>query len=327
MFFTEVDERQFAVKPMNCPSHCLIFGTRLRSYRDLPIRFADFGRLHRYERSGVTTGLFRVRSFCAGRRPHLLHRGADRGRGARPRSAMILEIYRTFGFDERRASSCRPARRSGSARTRLWDRAEGALAAALGSAGIAYQVNPGDGAFYGPKIDFHVARRARPELAARHRPARLPAAGALRARLHRGRRRGAPAGDDPPRDARLARALHGDPHRALRRRLPALARAGAGRGAAGLGEVRRVRRRRCAARWRRPGVRVELDDRNEKLGYKIREAQLQKIPFMLVVGARGSRRKERCRCAGDPARIWGRCRSRPSIDAWSADACAPSTEL
>ena len=64
MFFTEVDEKQFAVKPMNCPTHCLIFGTRLRSYRDLPIRYADFGRLHRYERSGVTTGLFRVRSFA-----------------------------------------------------------------------------------------------------------------------------------------------------------------------------------------------------------------------------------------------------------------------
>jgi threonyl-tRNA synthetase len=154
MFFTEVDEKQFAVKPMNCPGHCLVFGTRLRSYRDLPVRFADFGRLHRYERSGVTNGMFRVRSFSQDD-AHIFCTEEQIQAEVLAVTEMILEVYRTFGFDGAQIElSTRPAKRIGS--DELWDRAEGALAAALDSRGLDYKVNPGDGAFYGPKIDFHV---------------------------------------------------------------------------------------------------------------------------------------------------------------------------
>ncbi|HEY4572942.1 MAG TPA: threonine--tRNA ligase, partial [Thermoanaerobaculia bacterium] len=154
MFFTEADERVMSVKPMNCPTHCLIFGTRLRSYRDLPIRYADFGRLHRYERSGVTNGLFRVRSFAQDD-AHVFCTEEQVEEVVLAASGMILEVYRTFGFEEVKIElSTRPAKRVGS--DELWDRAEGALARALDNQGMAYQVNPGDGAFYGPKIDFHV---------------------------------------------------------------------------------------------------------------------------------------------------------------------------
>ena len=108
MFFTERDERQFAVKPMNCPTHCLIFGTRLRSYRDLPIRYADFGRLHRYERSGVTSGLFRVRSFSQDD-AHIFCTEEQIEAEVLRAVGMILEVYRTFGFEEVRDRAVDPA--------------------------------------------------------------------------------------------------------------------------------------------------------------------------------------------------------------------------
>ena len=131
MFFTEVDERQFAVKPMNCPGHCLIFATRLRSYRDLPLRYADFGRLHRYERSGVTNGLFRVRSFAQDD-AHIFCTEEQIESEMLSVSEMILELYRTFGFEQVDVElSTRPEKRIGADET--WDRAEAALHAAAGA--------------------------------------------------------------------------------------------------------------------------------------------------------------------------------------------------
>jgi len=154
MFFTEVDEKQFAVKPMNCPAACLVFGTRMRSYRDLPLRYADFGRLHRYERSGVTSGLLRVRSFCQDD-AHIFCTEEQVQDEVLAAVHMILEVYHTLGFSKFRVElSTRPEKSIGTAE--LWERAEDALRKALAASLSSYKVNPGDGAFYGPKIDFHV---------------------------------------------------------------------------------------------------------------------------------------------------------------------------
>jgi threonyl-tRNA synthetase len=283
MFFTDVDERQMAVKPMNCPTHCLIFGTRLRSYRDLPIRYADVGRLHRYERSGVTNGLFRVRSFSQDD-AHVFCTEEQVEEVVLAAAEMILEVYRTFGFEEVRIElSTRPEKRVGE--DEIWDRAEGALARALDHQGLAYQVNPGDGAFYGPKIDFHV----RDSL---HRSWQL---GTVQLDYQMPRRFnlsyvGADGGEHVP--VMIHRAMLGS----IERFMAILIEQTAGAFPLWLAPVQAVvlpisekfaeygetvRKALAAA-----GVRTELDARNEKLGYRIREAQVQKVPYMLVVGAR-----------------------------------------
>jgi threonyl-tRNA synthetase len=283
MFFSEVDERQFAVKPMNCPTHCLIYATRLRSYRDLPVRYADFGRLHRYERSGVTNGLFRVRSFSQDDAHIFLME--EQIEAVVPTVAdMILEVYSTFGFDDVGIElSTRPAKRLGS--DDLWDRAEAALASALDRRGTPYKVNAGDGAFYGPKIDFHIhdALGRSWQLGTIQLDYQLPA----RFGLHYV---GADGAEHQP--VMIHRAMLGS----LERFMAILIEQTAGAFPVWLAPVqgvvlpisekfaaygKRVRETLAAA-----GLRVELDDRNEKLGYRIREAQLQKVPYMLVVGAR-----------------------------------------
>ncbi len=283
MFFTDVDERQMAVKPMNCPTHCLIFGTRLRSYRDLPIRYADVGRLHRYERSGVTNGLFRVRSFSQDD-AHVFCTEEQVEEVVLAAAEMILEVYRTFGFEEVRIElSTRPEKRVGS--DELWDRAEGALAQALDHQGLAYQVNPGDGAFYGPKIDFHV----------RDSLNRSWQLGTVQLDYQMPRRFnlsyvGADGGEHVP--VMIHRAMLGS----IERFMAILIEQTAGAFPLWLAPVQAVVlpisekfaeygeavRQGLAA----SGVRTELDARNEKLGYRIREAQVQKVPYMLVVGAR-----------------------------------------
>ncbi|MDH5580262.1 MAG: threonine--tRNA ligase, partial [Betaproteobacteria bacterium] len=154
MYFTQLDERQYAVKPMNCPTHCLIYATTKRSYRDLPIRYADFGRLHRYERSGVTSGLTRVRSFAQDD-AHVFCTDDQVEAEVLRAVRIILEIYRTFEFaDVAIGVGTRPEKRVGL--DPQWDLAETALLRALESSGLAFSVNEGDGAFYGPKIDFRV---------------------------------------------------------------------------------------------------------------------------------------------------------------------------
>lgn len=154
MYFTQVDKAEYGVKPMNCPSHTLIFAARLHSYRDLPVRMADFGRLHRYERSGVTAGLTRVRTFCQDD-AHIFCREdqiADEISGV---IKLLKEVYDDFRFPELLVFlSTRPEMSIGS--DEIWEKAESALRDALETNGIEYTVNPGDGAFYGPKIDFVV---------------------------------------------------------------------------------------------------------------------------------------------------------------------------
>jgi len=139
---------------MNCPSHTLIYSSGMRSYRDLPLRIADFGRLHRYERSGVTAGLTRVRTFAQDD-AHIFCREDQIGQEIASVCRMIREVYQTFGFPECKVFlSTRPEAKVGSDET--WDKAEAALEEAIKANGLTYTVNPGDGAFYGPKIDFVV---------------------------------------------------------------------------------------------------------------------------------------------------------------------------
>ncbi len=145
---------RFAIKPMNCPGHCLVFGVTRRSYRELPWRMADFGRLHRYERSGVTQGLTRVRTFCQDDGHIFCTEDQAQGEIARFID-LVYDVYRDFGFDDTRiVVATRPEARVGD--DAGWDRAERALEDALKAKGLAYTVAPGEGAFYGPKIEFHL---------------------------------------------------------------------------------------------------------------------------------------------------------------------------
>ena len=285
MFFTEADERQMAVKPMNCPGHCLVFATRLRSYRDLPIRYADFARLHRYEKSGVTSGLTRVRSFSQDD-AHIFCTEEQIGVEIEAAAAMILEIYRTMGFSEIKIElSTRPEKSIGTAEQ--WAHAEATLEAALRSVfgKDGYSINPGDGAFYGPKIDFQIADALGRwwQLGTLQLDYQLPQRFDLKY-----------VGTDgnEHRPVMIHRAMLGS----LERFLGILIEHTAGafpvwlapQQAAVLPVSEKVQEyaTRVHAELVRAGVRAELDARNEKLGYKIREAQLHKVPFMLVVGPR-----------------------------------------
>src|SRR5258708_19528746 len=148
MFFTEGDEKQSGVKPMNCPTHCLIYATRLRSYRDLPIRYADFGRLHRYERSGVTSGMFRVRSFSQDDAHIFLTEDQIEPEVVKT-VEMVMGVYRTFGFAQVGVElSTRPQKSIGSAET--WKHAEAPLAPPLPRAGPDHKLNPADAPSYRP---------------------------------------------------------------------------------------------------------------------------------------------------------------------------------
>ena len=283
MFFSEVDGRQFAVKPMNCPTHCLIFKTGLRSYRDLPIRYSDFGRLHRYERSGATSGLTRVRSFAQDD-AHIFCTPEHVEGEVLMMVATIREIYDTFGFDDLQIElSTRPEKRIGD--DALWDQAEGALSKALEAAGIEFDINEGDGAFYGPKIDFQVldAIGRSWQLGTVQLDYQLPERFDL---SYIG------ADGEPHRPVLIHRAMLGS----LERFFGILIEHTAGAFPPWIAPVQSVvlpvsekfhdyaqavHRKLVDA-----GVRVELDDRNEKLGFKIREAQLQKVPYMLVTGGR-----------------------------------------
>lgn len=153
MYFTKVDDRDFAIKPMNCPGHCMIFSNQKHSYRDLPMKYAEFGRVHRHERSGVTAGLFRVRSFVQDD-AHVFCTEEQIETEILQILEMINKVYTTFDFEFSVELSTRPEGRIGT--EQMWDQAEEALSNALKKAKLSYKENPGDGAFYGPKIDFHL---------------------------------------------------------------------------------------------------------------------------------------------------------------------------
>jgi threonyl-tRNA synthetase len=283
MYFTEVDERQFAVKPMNCPGHTFIYASQKRSYRDLPLRYADFGRLHRYERSGVTAGLTRVRTFCQDD-AHVFCTPDQIGVEIQTVIDMILKTYELFDFsDVKIFLSTRPEKRVGT--DELWDKAEGALKQVLDGLGRPYQVNPGDGAFYGPKIDFQI----RDALKRYHQCGTIQLDFNMPDRFDLSY---TDAGNTAQRPVMVHRAVLGS----LERFIGILIEHVAGAFPFWLAPVQaRVvpikdpHNEYCGdfmKKLKAMGFRVDFDDRNESMGLKTRESQIAKIPYTLVAGDR-----------------------------------------
>ncbi|MGH8704639.1 MAG: threonine--tRNA ligase, partial [Burkholderiales bacterium] len=277
------DERVFVIKPMNCPGHVQIFAQGIRSYRELPLRYAEFGKVHRYEPSGALHGLMRVRAFTQDD-SHLFCTEEQMQDEVRFASEFILDIYRDFGFTEVAVQlSDRPKARIGS--DEVWDKLEGALHGALKAMGVAYTVNKGDGAFYGPKLDF-VLRDA---------IGRDWQCGTVQLDLNLPERFDITyVASDNSRKRPVM--LHVAKFGSLERFTGILLEHYAGALPVSLAPVQAVvlnitqaqedYAQAVARRLREAGFRVEEDLRNEKIAYKIREHSLQKLPYQLVVGDR-----------------------------------------
>ncbi|WP_022962013.1 threonine--tRNA ligase [Halopseudomonas pelagia] len=275
------DERVFALKPMNCPGAVTLYAHGIKSYRDLPLRMAEFGKVHRYEPSGALHGLLRVRHFTQDD-AHIFCTHAQMEQECADTIALVFDIYRDFGFTDVAVKlSTRPPNRIGSDET--WDLLEGALSGALGNMGTEYKVNPGEGAFYGPKLEF-VLRDA---------IGRDWQCGTLQVDLNLPERFDVHYVDETghkQRPVMLHRALFGS----LERFIGILIEHYSGAFPLWLAPVQAVimpisqgqddYADTVAKALRGAGLRVSLDLRNEKVGYKVREHALQKVPFMLVVG-------------------------------------------
>ncbi|HQX79600.1 MAG TPA: threonine--tRNA ligase [Steroidobacteraceae bacterium] len=282
MFLTQTpDERVYAIKPMNCPGHIQIFKQGIRSHRDLPIRFAEFGKVHRYEPSGALHGLMRVRGFTQDDAHIFITEEqitAETVRGIE----LLISIYRDFGFDDVRVKySDRPEKRVGS--DEIWDRAEQALIAATKAAGIEYTLNPGEGAFYGPKLEFVLQDAIGRDWQCGTWQVDLNLPGRLGAHYIDGES----ARRTP---VMLHRAIFGS----LERFFAILLEHHAGRLPTWLAPVQAVvctitdrqdeYALKVADSLNNQGFRVESDLRNEKVGFKIRAHTLQRVPYLLVAG-------------------------------------------
>ena len=276
------DDEEMALKAMNCPGHFLVFASEMRSYKDLPLRFHEQTPLHRNEASGVLSGLTRVRQFSQDD-AHCFVMESQIAEEVERLLRLVQRVYGDFGLHVR-GQAVDPAGEVPRRGRDLGPR-RGVAEAGARSGEPALHDQRRRRRVLRPEARLRRHRRDRPAVAVRDDPARLPDAGALRPEVRRRRQRRAPPGGHPPGDLRQLRAVHRHPDRALRRRVPAVAGAGAGDRAAdcrpACGYAATVRDRLAAA-----GLRVELDARQEKIGYKIREAQLQKIPYMLVTGDR-----------------------------------------
>ncbi|HEY9447321.1 MAG TPA: threonine--tRNA ligase [Burkholderiales bacterium] len=281
MFTTESEKRDYAVKPMNCPGHIQIFNQGVRSYRDLPLRIAEFGSCHRNEPSGALHGLMRVRGFVQDD-AHIFCTEGQVQEEAGHFIDLLRAVYSDFGFDQIEIKlSTRPPKRIGA--DEIWDRAEAALQASLQAQGLTFELNPGEGAFYGPKIEFSL----------RDSLGRVWQCGTLQLDFALPGRLGAEyVAEDNTRRApvMLHRAVLGS----LERFIGILIEHYAGAMPVWLAPVQAVviniseNQRAYAAqvteRLRAAGVRAEADLRNEKISYKIREHSLQKLPYQVVVG-------------------------------------------
>ncbi|HEY3174673.1 MAG TPA: threonine--tRNA ligase [Candidatus Polarisedimenticolia bacterium] len=282
MYFARAGEKDFAVKPMNCPGHTVIYRNERRSYRDLPMRLADFGRLHRFERSGVLAGLTRVRSFSQDD-AHIFCTPDQLEDEVRGCIRMINECYRDIGFEARVYLATRPEKFQGT--IEMWDRAEALLKRAIEQEGGPYQIDPGGGAFYAPKIDFRVLDA----LAREHQLGTIQMDYTLPERFDL--KYAGPEGGEA-RPVMIHRAMLGS----LERFIGILTEHYAGAFPAWLAPVQAIVLpitdrvipfgRQVRDGLHAKGFRATMDARNEKIGHKIREAQLQKIPFMLVIGDR-----------------------------------------
>jgi threonyl-tRNA synthetase len=276
------EEEQSSLKPMNCPGHMLLFGSEVRSYRDLPLRIHEQSVLHRMEASGVLSGLTRVREFIMDD-AHIFLRDDQIGEEVERLLRLVRRVYDDFGLTTEMKLSTRPAEYLGEQAT--WDHAEAELKKALEAAGVDYTINEGDGAFYGPKIDFAVtdALGRKWQCATIQLDYQLPQQFALKY---------VGADNAEHRPVVIHRAIFGS----FERFIALLLEHTAGALPLWLAPVQAVvlpiadRHAEYAAsvrdRLAAAGFRVELDGRQEKIQYKIREAQLQKIPYMLVAGDR-----------------------------------------
>jgi threonyl-tRNA synthetase len=278
---TTEDERVFALKPMNCPGAVSLFAQGLKSYRDLPLRMAEFGKVHRYEPSGALHGLLRVRHFTQDD-AHIFCAPAQMQDECASTIALVFAIYRDFGFDDVAVKlSTRPSNRIGTDET--WDQLEGALSGALDRMGIEYRINPGEGAFYGPKLEF-VLRDA---------IGRDWQCGTLQVDLNLPERFDISYINEQgerERPVMLHRALFGS----LERFTGILIEHYSGLFPLWLAPQQAVvlnisegqadYAQSVLKALIRAGLRAAIDVRNEKIGYKIREYTLQKMPYLLVVG-------------------------------------------
>ena len=283
MFFTESEKRTYALKPMNCPGHVQIYNTNLHSYRDLPVRYGEFGGCHRNEPSGALHGIMRVRAFTQDD-GHIFCTEEQIESEVTAFHQQAMKVYADFGFDDIALKiALRPDKRIGS--DEVWDRAEAALRAALSAAGVQWEELPGEGAFYGPKIEYHMKDSI----------GRAWQVGTMQVDFMMPERLGAEYVDEHSQrrhPVMLHRAIVGS----MERFIGILIEHHAGNLPAWLAPVQGVifsitdaqadYVRQVTQTLVEKGFRVQADLRNEKVGYKIREHTLQKVPYLLVVGDR-----------------------------------------
>jgi threonyl-tRNA synthetase len=281
MFTTESEKREYALKPMNCPGHVLIFNSQMRSYRDLPLRYGEFGQCHRNEASGALHGIMRVRGFTQDD-GHIFCTEDMILDECVAYTALLQKVYRDFGFtDIIYKVATRPAARIGS--DEVWDKAEHALMESLRRSDCTFEIAPGDGAFYGPKIEYTLKDAL----------GRQWQCGTMQVDFNTAERLGGEYVTDTSGRAHpvmLHRAIVGS----LERFIGILIEQHAGALPAWLAPVQAVvapitdgqadRAEEVAKLLQKQGVRAQIDVRNQKIGYKIREHSMQKVPFILVVG-------------------------------------------
>lgn len=282
MYTTVIDEEDYAIKPMNCPGSMLVYNSELHSYRDFPIRTAELGLVHRHELSGALHGLMRVRSFTQDD-AHIFMLPEQITEEIKGVIALVDSVYKLFGFEYHVELSTKPEKAMGSVEE--WERATTALEKALQEKGMDYKINPGDGAFYGPKIDFHL----------RDSLGRTWQCGTIQLDFQMPEKFNLTyIGEDGQkhRPVMIHRVVFGS----MERFIGILTEHYAGAFPTWLAPVQvkllpiterqHTYAQKLADDLFQEGVRVEVDERSEKIGYKIREAQLEKVPYMLVVGDR-----------------------------------------
>ena len=280
MYTTVIDGEDYCIKPMNCPGCVLVFGSEARSYRDLPMRIAELGVVHRHEKSGTLHGLMRVRCFTQDD-SHIFMTPEQITQEIKGVASLIDEFYSKFGFSYKVELSTRPEDSMGSDED--WEAATDGLRTALDELGLEYTVNEGDGAFYGPKIDFHL----KDTLGRTWQCGTIQLDFQLPQRFDLGY---IGADNERHRPIMIHRVVFGS----IERFIGILIEHYAGRFPVWLSPVQvkvlsvseksRDYANSVYARLRSAGIRVEIDNRDEKIGYKIREAQLEKVPYMLVIG-------------------------------------------
>ena len=281
MFTTESEKRDYALKPMNCPGHILIFKQGIKSYRDLPLRYGEFGQCHRNEPSGGLHGIMRVRGFTQDD-GHIFCTEDQILQECVNYTALLQKVYTDFGFKKIIYKvATRPAQRIGS--DAIWDKAEAALMESLRASGCEFEISPGDGAFYGPKIEYTLKDAI----------GRQWQCGTMQVDFSMPERLDAEyVGEDGARHrpVMLHRAIVGS----LERFIGILIEESAGALPTWLAPVQLAvlnitdaqaeYAKKVAKTLENQGLRVDLDLRNEKITYKIREHSMQKLPFLLVVG-------------------------------------------